>query len=126
MKKNCVPLFVVLALSLLVFLPQTINCSSLPEPLELYQGYLHDIYHRHAFPILAKPLEVSALYHPKQPLKLVLVPREKNKTDWSFLKQHMSMFLKEMLMEFGIKNLQLKLKNWTNSRRETSSTLCSH
>ena len=74
-------LFVVLAFSLLVFLPQTINHPSLPESLELYQGYLRDTYRHHEYSIYSKPTEFLALNRPKQPLKLVLIPREKNETD---------------------------------------------
>ena len=88
MKKIYILLFVVLALSLLVFLPQTINHSSLPEPLVLYQGYLRDTYREHEYSIYTKPMEVLAPNRPKQPLKLVLIPRAKNETDRSFLKEH--------------------------------------
>ena len=88
MKNIYILLFVVLALSLLVFLPQTINHSPLPEPLVLYQGYLRDTYREHEYSIYTKPTEFLAPNRPKQPLKLVMVPRAKNETDRSFLKEH--------------------------------------
>ena len=68
------------------FIPQTINHSSMPEPLALYQGYLRNTYRRHAYFI--KPTEVIAPTRPKQPLKLVMVHREKNETDRSFFEEH--------------------------------------
>ena len=88
----CALLFAILALSLPVFLPQAINHPSLPEPLELYQGYLRDTYLQHTYSIYTKPTEVLAPNRPKQPLNLVMVPRAKNEADRSFMRQHKSAF----------------------------------
>ena len=79
-------LLVVLALYLLIF--QTINQSSLPEPLALYQKYLNNTYRRHAYSIYKKPTEIIAPNRPEQPLNLVMVPRGRKETDRSFTKQH--------------------------------------
>ena len=84
----CILLFVILALYLLIFLPQTINQSSLPESLVLYQEYLNNTYRQHAYSIYKKPREVIAPNRPKQPLHLVMVPRGRKETDRSFMKQH--------------------------------------
>ena len=92
MKKIFVLLFVALELSLLVFLPQTISHPSLPESLVLYQGYLRETYCKYAYSIHKRPTEIPARYRPKQPLKLVMVHREKNETDMSFKKQHEDAF----------------------------------
>ena len=54
----------------------------------LYQEYLRDIYRQHEYSIYTKPAEVIAPNRPKQPLNLVMVPKEKNETDRSFMKQY--------------------------------------
>ena len=82
-------LSVVLALYLQpIFLPQTINQSSLSEPLALYQEYLNNTYHQHAYSIYRNPREVIAPNRPKQPLNLAMVPRGRKETDELFMKQH--------------------------------------
>ena len=81
-----------LALYLLVFLPQTVNHSSLPESLVLYQEYLNNTYCRHAYPIHKKPLDIISPNRPKQPLKLAIVPRTQNESKKSFFKQYTSAF----------------------------------
>ena len=79
--------FLALIIYLLLFLPQTINHSSLPKPFMLYQGYLRKIYCQHAYFIHKKPTEVIAFNRPKQPLNLVMVPRGRKETDRSFLEE---------------------------------------
>ena len=84
----CIVLFVFFGLYLL-----TIDHPSLPESLVLYQGYLRDTYRQHEYSIYIKPTEVIAPRNrPKQPLNLVMFPRESNETDKLLLKQYKSAF----------------------------------